>query len=279
MPDRARVIRAERAPLLVLDRDLADAVTPERQATAENALVASTYRLAVGEMGLGELELASASDIGVLIVDGIIAREVLLGGTASTELLGAGDLIRPSAVDEPFGLLVSEVRWSVLSEARVALLDKRLGVELCRYPELYAALIDRVSQRSSRQAVTEAISKLTRVDRRLMALFWHIAERWGRVTPAGTVVRLRLSHRVLGQLVGARRPTVSAALAALAETGELVRTHDGSWLICAASDRMHSDYAERFIAPRRKLLAPVVGSTHHDGSVATEAELVLAQLA
>jgi hypothetical protein len=44
-----------------------------------------------------------------------------------------------------------------------------------------AALFDRLSERSMRLATTQAISQLTRVDRRLKALFWHLAERWGRV--------------------------------------------------------------------------------------------------
>jgi hypothetical protein len=69
------------------------------------------------------------------------------------------------------------------------------------------------------------------VDRRLKALFWHLAERWGRVSGDGVIVPLALTHRILGQLVGARRPTVSTALSELAERGELVRRPDGSWLL------------------------------------------------
>jgi CRP/FNR family transcriptional regulator, cyclic AMP receptor protein len=45
------------------------------------------------------------------------------------------------------------------------------------------------------------------------------------------IVPLALTHRILGQLVGARRPTASTALAELAERGELVRRPDGSWLL------------------------------------------------
>jgi hypothetical protein len=44
-------------------------------------------------------------------------------------------------------------------------------------------------------------------------------------------VPLALTHRILGQLVGARRPTVSTALSELAEREELVRRPDGSWLL------------------------------------------------
>jgi CRP/FNR family transcriptional regulator, cyclic AMP receptor protein len=82
-----------------------------------------------------------------------------------------------------------------------------------------------------RLATTQAISQLTRVDRRLKALFWHLAERWGRVSGDGVIVPRALTHRILGQLVGARRPTVSTALSDLADRGELVRRADGSWLL------------------------------------------------
>ena len=42
---------------------------------------------------------------------------------------------------------------------------------------------------------------------------------------------LVLSHRLIGELVGARRPTVSTALAELARDGQLVRRDDGTWLL------------------------------------------------
>ena len=45
------------------------------------------------------------------------------------------------------------------------------------------------------------------------------------------MIPLALTHRILGQLVGARRPTVSTALSELAERDELVRRSDGSWLL------------------------------------------------
>jgi CRP/FNR family transcriptional regulator, cyclic AMP receptor protein len=103
--------------------------------------------------------------------------------------------------------------WSVLSTVTLAVLDRRFAAEAARYPEITASLFDRLGERSLRLATTQAISQLTRVDRRLKALFWHLAERWGRVSGDGVVVPLALTHRILGQLVGARRPT------------------DGSWLL------------------------------------------------
>ena len=119
----------------------------------------------------------------------------------------------------------------MLSPLTVAVLDRRFAAEMTRYPEITASLFDRLSERSLRLATTQAISQLTRVDRRLKALFWHLAERWGRVSGDGVIVPLALTHRILGQLVGARRPTVSTALSELAERGELTRRPDGSWLL------------------------------------------------
>ena len=48
-----------------------------------------------------------------------------------------------------------------------------------------------------------------------MLLLWHLAARWGRVEPAGIRVSLPLTHRLLGQLVAAERPSISHALARL----------------------------------------------------------------
>jgi CRP-like cAMP-binding protein len=102
---------------------------------------------------------------------------------------------------------------------------------MTQYPEITATLLERLSERSLRLATTQAISQLTGVDRRLQALFWHLAERWGRVSPDGVIVPLALTHQILGQLVGARRPSVSSALSELATRGELVRRPDRSWLL------------------------------------------------
>ena len=139
--------------------------------------------------------------------------------------------MRPWQASTGAGLLPVQAVWSVLSTVTLAVLDRRFAAEAARYPEITAALFDRLGERSLRLATTQAISQLTRVDRRLKALFWHLAERWGRVSGDGVVVPLALTHRILGQLVGARRPTVSTALSELAEREELVRRPDGSWLL------------------------------------------------
>jgi hypothetical protein len=69
----------------------------------------------------------------------------------------------------------------------------------------------------------------------VLAIFWQLAERWGVVRPDGVVIGLALTHAVIGQLVGAQRPTVSLALQELADDGLLRRTGPSAWTLSHAS--------------------------------------------
>ena len=61
-------------------------------------------------------------------------------------------------------------------------------------------------------------------------LLWHLADRWGRVRSEGVLLPLRLTHSVLADLVAARRPTVTTALAELGRQ-ELVEPQTPGWLL------------------------------------------------
>src|ERR671910_1393529 len=222
---------SETTRLLEADPELGALLNPSRRAEAERELVVRTHKLSVGPWDVTRLSSASADHVGLLVLDGVLSRELVVADHVSAELLGPGDLVRPWQGASSAGLLPVRAVWSVLSTVTLAVLDRRFAAEAARYPEITAALFDRLGERSLRLATTQAISQLTRVDRRLKALFWHLAERWGRVSGDGVVVPLALTHRILGQLVGARRPTVSTALSELAERGELIRRPDGSWLL------------------------------------------------
>ena len=217
--------------LLQADPDLGALLSEPRRAEAERELTVRTYQVPTGNWDVTRLSGTSGDHVGLLILDGVLSRELVVADHVSAELLGPGDVVRPWQSGNRASLLPVEAVWSVLSPVTVAALDRHFAVELARYPEITSVLLDRFGERSIRLATTQAISQLTRVDRRLRALFWHLAERWGRVSGQGVIVPLALTHRILGQLVGARRPTVSTALGELAERGELVRRVDGSWVL------------------------------------------------
>jgi hypothetical protein len=220
---------------------------------ARHELRVAVHNLETGPWDIDRPSGASPGHIGLLVLDGVLAREVLVSDTISTELLGPGDVLRPWQLHDG-GLLRYSVRWNVLSRSRIGLLDRRFAAQLAAFPEVNAAIIDRVNERALRLAVTQAISQLNRVDRRLLALFWHLAERWGRMTSDGVVLPMTLSHRMLGQLIGARRPTVSTALSELVKSNEVRRRDDGTWLLTGTPIGVPEPHLERVIPMRRKLL-------------------------
>src|SRR5215210_7736646 len=238
--------------LLDVDPELGTGMTPERFAMGRHEIRALPLTLRRGEWSPGEAG-SLKSHVGLLVLDGVLAREIVLEDTISTELLGTGDFIRPWSDDES-SLLRQRVRWQVLAEARMGVLGGSFAKAVRRYPELSEALTDRALARSQRLATTQAISHLNSVERRVCALLWHLAERWGRVTGDGIVVPLTLSHRLLGELVGARRPTVSTALAALERQGTVRRREDATWLLTGEPPGTPAAQVRRVVSHRRRLV-------------------------
>jgi hypothetical protein len=248
--------RRERvAPLLDVDPDLGQLLEDGRSDDARRQLLVRLRRIPSGPWNADALTVPSAGHLGLLVLDGVVMREMLTSDVAATELIGPGDILRPWHLGEASPLIQAQVRWSVLAEVRVAVLDPRVAQQLGNYPEVMSLVVERMNDRSQRLAVSQAISQLNRVDERLRMLFWHLAERWGRVSPAGVLLPMTLSHRLLAQLVGARRPTVSTALGHLAETGEAVRRQDGTWLLGGAPPGQPDAKLTRFVPPRRRFMA------------------------
>jgi CRP/FNR family cyclic AMP-dependent transcriptional regulator len=117
------------------------------------------------------------------------------------------------------------------------------------WPEIVIALFERSVQRSRMIAFQLALSHVRRVDARLLLLFWRLADRWGRVTPGGVVVPLRITHAALGKMAGAQRPSVTTALKQLQQAGSLKRCPDGTWLLSGEPPNAHDSLWEPLTAP------------------------------
>jgi hypothetical protein len=210
------------------DPELADAIPAERRARAIEECTAPQLWLRPGPWG-DRGSLGFRGGIGVLVLHGLMIRRVGIEGRFSAELIGEGDLLRPS--DESVSpLLPLTTDWSVVLPTRVAALDGAFEQRIAQYPELARCLVARAIQRSKNLSVNMAIVHQARVDVRLHMLLWHLAARWGRVRTDGTVLRLRLTHAVLADLVAARRPTVTTALSELTKRG-LVKTDGEIWVL------------------------------------------------
>ena len=219
--------------ILERDVDLAAGLPAADVARATAELVAPVFEPDWDELG-GQWGIGDRG-LGLLLVDGLLLREVRILATRSAELLGAGDVLRPSDVDGEFTLPVpTEVSWTVLAPLTVAVLDDDFLAAACRHPAVLARLLGRAVGRAKALAVHEAVTNLKHVETRLLVQFWHLAERWGRVGRDGVTVPLPLTHDLLARLVGAARPSVTTALGRLAERGEVLRSESG-WLLDPAS--------------------------------------------
>ena len=213
------------------DPDLAQDLDPGQLRRAYSRSAARLLTPAAGSW----VPVLDATDeatlLGLLVLGGVILRRVILAARRSAEVIGTGDLIRPfEDSSESITAVPCEVRWHVLSDARLAVLDERFQQSMAACcPEVLCRLAGRQSRRCQEQALSLAIAQLPRLDARIHFALWRLAARFGQVGPEGVLVPLKLSHEVLGELVAARRPSVTAALHELDARGLVSRLPDGRW--------------------------------------------------
>jgi CRP/FNR family transcriptional regulator, cyclic AMP receptor protein len=232
--------------VLDADPDLGDVLAPEVRAVARRHALARLETIETGTWNPAVQFGEAPPTVGLLVVEGLMTRDISFAGRTTTELLGGGDLLRPWDQDATFDPLPIEIRWHALERTRLAVLDRHFASVVGRWPALVDAVVARAVKRSRSLAFQLAVSQVTRVDGRLLVLFWQLADRWGRVTPHGVLVPLELTHETLGKLVGARRPSVTTALGQLGTRGLIERSADG-WLLHGDPeqilDELHQNHA------------------------------------
>ena len=216
------------ASLLVVDPELGASLEPEQAAVVRRRLLVP---LLVVEPGSWQPGTDGGADeaFAYVVVEGLLRREAALHDRRATELFGPGDAIDARAVAD--GSVPISLRWAADERAVLAVLDARFTTAARYWPALGLELHRRMAAQAARTSVLLAIAQLGRVDLRVLAVLWHLADRWGVVTSGGVVVPLRLTHALLGRLVGAQRPTVTLALSQLGETGDVVRRDDGAFVL------------------------------------------------
>jgi CRP-like cAMP-binding protein len=217
--------------VLESDPDLAEDLDGEQLRIARRHVVAELISYPAGRWLVGPDDIDGVANLGLLLVDGLLARQVTVGDYTCAELLGPGDVIQPWFRIGPDDSIASEVDWEVVEPAEVAVLDRGFIKRIAPWPEISAAIARRLMQRSHWLAFHLAVCGLRRVDDRLLIVLWHFADRWGTVTPEGTRINVRLTHDVLAAVVGARRPSVTTALRRLIEQGRIRPRPRSRWLL------------------------------------------------
>lgn len=174
----------------------------------------------------GVLEEAEA--FAAIVLDGMVVQDLSLGPQRALRISGPGEVL--SAAGSGGSALISLGEIRAVAPTEVVLLGRQVMLAARRVPRLLPGLQLLMAQQSERLLAQMVICQMPRVEDRVLALLWQLAETWGRITTSGTLVPLNLTHDAIGELIGARRSTVTLALRDLVERGALVRQSHG-WLL------------------------------------------------
>jgi CRP/FNR family transcriptional regulator, cyclic AMP receptor protein len=220
------------APLvrvLEADPDLGAGIEREQWDAALNLAVAPEF-----EFERGPWHFRPPSDrggLGALVLEGLILLRMHAGERGHIELLGQGDVVCPW-VDIPAELTVPfTVSARAVADVRIAMLDRRFALRTARWPEIHAAVVERLVLRSRMLSLQATVNSLPKIEERIELTLWQLGFRFGRMTRDGITLHLPITHAQLAEIVSAQRPSVSMAISRLEARGRVARTGRHEWLL------------------------------------------------
>ncbi|HET6869716.1 MAG TPA: hypothetical protein VFH80_27635 [Solirubrobacteraceae bacterium] len=222
------MVSIDRVPLLDARLVLTDQLTADERAELAGISL-PVITVDAGPLDLKRL-LTEHRAFGVTLCDGLVMSSLRIGEQTGIHLLGPGDLLVPR--NELWPSWLTELDFHTTTPVQLGLLGTDLFAAVYRWPRLLQGLYGSMGDQLQRLTVQLVICQLPRVEDRIMAMLWLLADEWGQVTPSGVRMPLALTHETLGALVGARRPTVTLALRTRTDDGALV-AQDPGWLLVA----------------------------------------------
>jgi hypothetical protein len=184
-------------------------------------------RLAQGD----ELDIAQSEVACCLVRSGRLALDFDAHDQAhnrTVTLVEEGDVLVPPA--DGWAATGPRLRCRALERSIVILVDAERFEQWLAEPHVAANLVRVLAAQVADRELAVAIALEPRVDRRLLLKLRQLGERFGRVTPQGVRLDLRLTHQQLADMVGAVRESVTIALGKLAQTGALTVENRTIWI-------------------------------------------------
>jgi CRP/FNR family transcriptional regulator, cyclic AMP receptor protein len=235
----------------VLDEDLelAAAVDQVSFRQARLAAVAPLVEVPKGPWQPPSAPRERGRDFGLLILSGLLVREMEVAGRSFVELRGPEDLLRPWDDAAEVTSVSPRIRWRAQEPTRLAWLDGDFASSVVTWPEITATLVARATRRARLLSFRTAILELRHVNVRVLLLLWHLADRWGRVGVEGVRLDLDLTHDLIARMIGAHRTSVTVALRELTSQGHITR--DGRrWVLIGAPPHDLRDTSRAVLARR-----------------------------
>src|SRR5579875_2179787 len=114
----------ELAAILESDPDLGEDLSEEQLALARRQVLAEVIVCPAGPWAVQPDDFDGVATLGLLLVDGLLAREVTVGDYTCAELLGPGDVIQPWLRIGQEQSVATEVDWAVVEPAKLAVLGR-----------------------------------------------------------------------------------------------------------------------------------------------------------
>lgn len=226
----ARGASSETVLVLDCDPDLGQDLEGEDLNAARSESSAPAFRYARGRWR-PPTDIETSASLGLLIIKGFITRSLTVAEYTSLELLGPGDVLQPWACPELDQSVAAQMEWTVAERMTAASLNREFLCRVSRWPEVVSAISRRLTARTHSLLFQLALSALRRIDDRVLLMLWQVADRWGTVTPSGVMLDIPLTHELLAAAVGARRPSVSAAVRRLVVQEQIRSLPRSRWLL------------------------------------------------
>lgn len=143
-------------------------------------------------------------------------------------LLEEGDVLLASS--ESWATVGPRVRGRALEPSVVLLINPARFESWLAEPHIAANLVRVLAAQIADRELAVAIALEPRVERRLLLKLRQLAERFGRVTPQGVRLDLRLTHQQLAEMVGAVRESITIALGKLVQNDEITIENRTIWI-------------------------------------------------
>lgn len=225
------MIGTEKILLLDSDPELGEDLSGEELRMATERAVVTVRRYGSGPWTVETDEFERVGSLGLLLLEGLLTRQVRVADYTCSEVLGPGDVLQPWLRIGPEQSVATEIDWEVVQPLEMAVLDRAFTLGVAPWPEIAGAVSRRLMLRSHWLAFHLAVCGLRRIEDRVLLVLWHFADRWGKVTPDGVRLDLRLTHDVIAAAIGARRPSVSVAVRNLSDQGLVQAQPRSRWVL------------------------------------------------
>src|SRR3954449_2494795 len=133
--------------------EMADQLDPEQERLARQYALATLEGVPPGLWHPRRTLQREPGHLGLLVLDGLLTRDVVLGETLATELVGRGDVLRPIDHDGQDAPVPFDVVCHVLDPTEIAILDRRFAKVIGHWPEAMEVLMRGAVRRAQSLAV------------------------------------------------------------------------------------------------------------------------------